>query len=176
MKTLASGRMSRAARILTVAGVSLAASAAPGFAAGDLAKSGQFALRYTLFNPTTSAFGSVARGGAADQGVSGAGGWIAWLLNSDGKDGFGHKLTGKCTELYRVNSTGYDFLTGNCVYTDADGDMLYEQFDGLKGAWTGGTGKYAGLTGTLDLTDVTVTAESGYEIQSGVKVGSYEIK
>ena len=85
-------------------------------------------------------------------------------------------MTGRCTEFFRQSASGFDMVAGNCVYSDKDGDKLFESFDGLEGAWTGGTGKYAGITGSLDLTDVVITTESGYEMQSGVKVGSYTIK
>ena len=142
----------------------------------DLPKSGEFHLRYTLVNPTTSAFGPVARGDGATAGRSVAGGWVAWLMRDDGSDGFGHKMTGSCTEFFRQSTTGFDMVEGDCVYVDQDGDKLYEAFDGLKGTWTGGTGKYAGLNGTLDLTDIVITVENGYEMQSGVKVGNYAIK
>ena len=49
-------------------------------------------------------------------------------------------MTGKCTEFYRTGAAGFELVVGNCIYTDHDGDKLFESFDGLKGAWTGGTG------------------------------------
>lgn len=166
------------ARALFALGIALCSAGATGGAVASdaLPKSGDFSLRYTLVNPTTSVFGPVARGEDASAGISGAGDWIAWLVRSDGADGFGHEMTGKCTEFYRTGAAGYELVVGNCIYTDVDGDKLFESFDGFDAAWTGGTGKYAGLTGAFKLTDITVTVESGYEMQSGVKVGSYDIK
>jgi hypothetical protein len=37
---------------------------------------------------------------------------------------------------------------GACTETDGDGDILFTSFDGAAGKLLGGTGKYAGLTGS----------------------------
>lgn len=37
---------------------------------------------------------------------------------------------------------------GACTETDGDGDILFTSFDGQAGKLLGGTGKYAGLTGS----------------------------
>jgi hypothetical protein len=97
-------------------------------------------------------------------------------MRNDGSSGFGHQMTGKCVAMFGANASGYDVVLGDCDYTDADGDKLFEHFEGLKGSWTSGTGKYAGVTGSFDLTDIVVRNESGYGVLSGVKVGSYTIK
>lgn len=157
-----------------LAAVSVAAAYATGAMAADpLPKSGTINLRYTWVNPTTSAFGAVAR---ADGGMVEAGGWIAWLMRNDGTEGFGHKMTGKCVGMFGQKGGAYDLVLGDCVYSDSDGDKLYEHFEGLKGTLTGGTGKYDGLSGTADLTDIAVSNESGYNVLSGVKVGTYTLK
>lgn len=165
------------ARMLAVVVGSVVAAAltAPVAAAdGALPGSGEFELRYTWVNPTTSGFGAVDRGG--NKGSIEAGGWIGWLMRNDGSSGFGHKLTGRCVAMFGMNAGGYDVVLGDCDYSDADGDHLFEHFEGLKGAWTSGTGKYAGVSGSFDLTDIVVSSQSGYAVLSGVKVGSYTIR
>ena len=154
----------------------LAASTASAFAADALPRSGDFHLRYTMVNVTTSAFGPTARGSDAAAGGTYAGDWISWLMAENGKDGFGHTLTGSCSMLFKLSAAGVDAVEGDCIYADADGDKLFEVFHGDKGSWTGGTGKYAGLTGESDLTNIIVRGANGYEMVSGVKVGSYTIK
>jgi len=154
----------------------LAAGPSSSLAADALPKSGNYHLRYTMVNVTTSAFGPTARGSDPAMGVTDAGDWISWAMSDDGKDGFGHKLTGACAMVYKVNSAGVDVVEGDCVYTDVDGDKLFEVLHGNKASWTGGTGKYTGLTGDMDLTDVIVRGFNGYEMVAGVKVGSYAIK
>lgn len=147
----------------------------PGFAQDGVPSSGDFELRYTWVNPTTSAFGVVARS-TDPTAFAEAGAWVAWLMTNDGSDGFGHKMTGRCVGMTRQAEGAFELVAGNCVYTDADGDQLFEEYDGLAGRWVAGTGKYEGISGTLELTDIVITAESGYAVLSGVKVGSYTIE
>lgn len=151
------------------------ALASPVTAQDAIPTEGEFALRYTWVNTTTSDFGAVAR---SDQegDLALAGGWIAWLMTNDGSDGFGHKMTGRCSAFSRLAAGEFELVGGTCVYTDADGDQLFEQYDGLAGQWTGGTGKYAGISGSFELTDIVITAESGYDMLSGVKVGGYTLQ
>lgn len=169
-------RADRAALFAGLIATALAAWPATASAAAAVPKAGTYHLRYTMVNVTTSAFGPTARGSDPAMGVTDAGDWISWAMADDGKDGFGHKLTGDCSMVYKVNSTGVDAVEGDCVYADADGDKLFEVLHGNKASWTGGTGKYAGLTGDMDLTDVIVRSFNGYEMVAGVKVGSYTIK
>lgn len=137
--------------------------------------SGAFELRYTWVNPTTSAFGVVA-GSEDPTSFAEAGAWVAWLMTSDGSDGFGHEMTGRCIGMSRQAGGVYQLVAGDCVYTDGDGDQLFERYDGLVGTWTGGTGKYTGIHGTFDLTDIIIRQESGYTVMTGVKVGNYTIE
>jgi hypothetical protein len=179
METMTLGLLARSDRAPAFAcliALALVAWPASALAAGAVPKSGDYHLRYTMVNVTTSAFGPTARGSDPAMGVTDAGDWISWALSDDGKDGFGHKFTGDCAMVYKVNSTGVDAVEGDCVYADVDGDKVFEVLHGNKASWTGGTGKYAGLTGDMDLTDVTVRSFNGYEMVTGVKVGSYTIK
>lgn len=162
--------------MITVSVVALAvALSAPAGAQNGLPSSGEFQLRYTWVNPTTSEFGVVARGDDPTDYAE-AGAWIAWLMSNDGSDGFGHKMTGRCVGMTRQAAGAFELVAGNCVYTDSDGDQLFEQYDGLTATWMGGTGKYEGITGTAELTDIVITVESGYAVLSGVKVGTYTIE
>jgi hypothetical protein len=58
-----------------------------------------------------------------------------------------------------------DFGQGTCMETDNDGDEMYStyQFKGSSGVHTfvGGTGKYAGLSGTADFTVQSVKSPDG---------------
>ncbi|MHA1559630.1 MAG: hypothetical protein ACTSWI_03045, partial [Alphaproteobacteria bacterium] len=117
----------------------LAASAGPSIAQDTLPSEDTFELRYTWVNPTTSVFGFVT--GPEDGAAAEAGAWVAWLMRSDGNGGFGHKMTGRCIGMSRQDAAnGYTMIAGNCVYTDTDGDQLFESYDGLTATWTGGTG------------------------------------
>lgn len=165
-------------RLLATAAVTVALGSmfvSPALAQDAVPASGDFELRYTWVNPTTSDFGLVDQSTAAGD-VAEAGAWIAWLMRNDGSEGFGHKMTGRCIGMTRQNAeAGYTLVVGNCVYTDADGDKLYESYDGLTATWVEGTGKYEGISGGADLTDIFITFESGYMMMSGVKIGSYTI-
>jgi len=162
--------------LVTATAVSISALlAGPVVAQDGVPSSGDFELRYTWVNPTTSAFGVVARSNDPTS-VAEAGAWVAWLMTNDGSDGFGHKMTGRCVGMTRQAGGAFELVAGNCVYTDADGDQLFEEYDGLAGRWVAGTGKYEGISGTLELTDIVITEESGYAVLSGVKVGSYTIE
>ena len=78
--------------------------------------------------------------------------WSITLQNVAG-EGFLHNITGECFALV-VFESGMSNQTGWCRYTDADGDLFYEQFqhDGILGEGggkaIGGTGKYEGITAT----------------------------
>jgi hypothetical protein len=119
---------------------------------------------------------------------------IAWLMNTAGS-GFGHQMTGRSGTLQRLHGANVIESNGNCVYTDADGDMLFEQFERgpgdtfTTGHWTG-TGKYAGVTSTFEIRSIpgfagrTEGAPVGggtpglnelYDLSAGIKTGSYTL-
>ena len=76
--------------------------------------------------------------------------WSIHLTNVEG-EGFLHDATGECFALV-VFESDLSHQTGWCRYSDADGDLFYEQFehDGILGKGggkaIGGTGKYEGVT------------------------------
>jgi hypothetical protein len=83
-------------------------------------------------------------------------------------------MTGRCTAFFRNGGAMDRFNVGNCVYTDAQGDMLFEETERgageavTTGRWVGGTGKYAGVTGTL-----TIQSAGGFGARAeGERVGA----
>ena len=121
---------------------------------------------------------------------------VAWLMNASGS-GFGHQMTGRCSTFQRLDAGVVVETHGNCVYTDRDGDMLFEEFDRMPsdtvttGHWVGGTGKYAGVTSTFTIQGLGGFAgrtEGGpvggapidglyelYPMSSGIKTGTYTL-
>jgi hypothetical protein len=161
-----------------------------------LPRSGEFSLIYTFVNPEP--FAPIPRAvdatGAVTQTMVVATN-IAWLMNADGS-GFGHQMTGRCANFQRLEGTTIILNRGNCVYTDRDGDMLFEEFGRdagetvTTGHWIGGTGKYAGVQATFTITGLAGfggRTEGGsvagavpglnelYTLSSGIKTGTYTL-
>ncbi|MCC6735274.1 MAG: hypothetical protein IT534_03980 [Bauldia sp.] len=182
-----------AASIVLTTGVALAQQAA---APEPLPRSGEFRLIYTFVNPEP--FAPMPRAvdatGAVTQTAVVATN-IAWLMNADGS-GFGHQMTGRCANFQRLEGTTIVLNRGNCVYTDRDGDMLFEEFGRdagdtvTTGHWIGGTGKYAGVQATFTITGLAgfggrtegapiAGAVAGlnelYTLSSGIKTGTYTL-
>lgn len=76
------------------------------------------------------------------------------VYTNDAGHGFLHDVTGRCVG---VGASGADTFNsgGYCTFVDGDGDMIFSvfhvarkghQIEGTQG-YTGGTGRYAGLTG-----------------------------
>jgi hypothetical protein len=101
------------------------------------------------------------------------------------------KMSARC-EGIKVDFTPKKYIDGACVLTDADGDMIFSTFDtrdvdkaaGDKGACgthiiTGGTGKYAGITGKEPFACDTMpdlAGAGGYTSMNIPHVTSWEIK
>ena len=87
------------------------------------------------------------------------------------------KLAGSC--LLEGLSHGQDWkATGACAFADADGDQLFEAIeetgDKGKGVLTGGSGKFAGITGEHDYTTTWYASiRSGENQGVGVKKGHW---
>lgn len=82
------------------------------------------------------------------------------VYTNDAGQGFLHDATGRCLVMGTSDARVFHY-NGYCTYVDLDGDLIYSTFDiGRAGdqpvkatkAYTGGTGKYAGLTGSADYT------------------------
>lgn len=106
--------------------------------------------------------------------------------NAEGK-GLLHNLTGHCLGMFEIDTDAATFEQhGHCVYTDADGDQVWERFDFASqplapvqiasGRWLGGSGKYEGIRGEFEIRVRPLrpaTEEFGQVI--GSKQGSYRI-
>ena len=141
-------------------------------------RQGEFSLTYTFVNPQP--FETIP-GADGKSGLVATN--IAWLMNDEGA-GFGHRMTGRCVAFQRLEGTTVVESRGNCVYTDADGDQLFEEFNRepgeplSTGRWTGGTGKYAGVTSEFIIRGMPGfggRTEAGYPVSAGAKTGSYQL-
>lgn len=134
----------------------------------------EVALRFTWFNPTTASFGEVARSSREGEFAT-AGGWVGWLMSSGEAQGFGPGMTSRCVIFSRRVGPQFELSGGTCVYTDRDGDQLFEEYNGLSGQWVDGTGKYAGVTGSTQRSDIVLLYESGYPMLTGVITASFSL-
>ena len=93
-------------------------------------------------------------------------------FNDAGK-GFLHKTSVVCPGVNDVIDGASRASHGYCVVTDQDGDKAFlvwkagKRFDG-DSQWTGGTGKYTGITGNNTFTASLIgTTSSGYSVWKG---------
>jgi hypothetical protein len=102
-------------------------------------------------------------------------------------EGLLHNLTGRCLGVFEIDTGGGTFEQhGHCVYTDADGDQIWERFDFesqplapvqiAAGRWLGGSGKYDGLRGEFEIRVRPLRpAHPDFGQVIGSKQGSYRI-
>ncbi|MGD9738924.1 MAG: hypothetical protein AB7O56_01385 [Bauldia sp.] len=157
-----------------------------------LPRSGEFSLIFTFVNPEpwSAVPRAVDAAGAVTETATVATN-IAWLMNAEGS-GFAHQMTGQCSSFTRLVGTTNVENYGNCVYTDAQGDKLFEEFNRLpgetvtNGRWIGGTGKYAGISASFTIQGIPGFAgrvEGGplgaanevFGVSAGTKTGSYTL-
>ncbi|MDC1311521.1 hypothetical protein N8Z26_03595 [Burkholderiales bacterium] len=108
---------------------------------GSLAKSGviNFHTGWTCDYPITQGSNDTAVGGVICNG---------YTFSSDGSPAL-HEGVAGCYGSFDIKGD----VVGKCSWSDADGDNLYTSFEGNSSAnkgtnyITGGTGKYAGITG-----------------------------
>jgi hypothetical protein len=174
MKTL-----SLAAGLLVLSSAVLVAPAAQ---AADLPPNGSFEATFFGVNTPDKA-----------TAVPTADGKAAWIFTgtysylNDAGSGFLHDINGRCIGMGSGDNAGaYD--TGYCTYTDRDRDQIFSTFTYGRGAadqpghgttaYTGGTGKYAGLTGIAEFTgyDMTALDEGAPEVFKGHMKGTYKIQ
>lgn len=146
----------------------------------EFAREGDFTLTYYFANVTPANITPVPGG---DNRTAVVNVNVAWLVNSAGS-GFGHLMTGHCMNQQRSEGGVVVESHGNCVYTDREGDQLFERTDRMPGdtfttgQWIGGTGKYAGVSSTFEIRGVAIEAgrsELGYRMTLGVKTGHYTL-
>ncbi|MGU3667920.1 hypothetical protein ACLBX9_27355 [Methylobacterium sp. A49B] len=105
-------------------------------------------------------------------------------VNTEGS-GFLNNLAGRCVGMATLDNEAKTVEShGRCVYADAGGDQIFEKYDypvqaqgaGLRGTaeWTGGTGKFAGISGDVELTNTRLSPMTdGIAQVSGTKTGRY---
>jgi len=74
--------------------------------------------------------------------------------------GFGDRSTGRCVGTQRYIKGKFDTEIGGCQFVDRSGDTYFTSYTVLgtdmpghtttKGSYVGGTGKYAGITGSYE--------------------------
>lgn len=102
---------------------------------------------------------------------------VALVLTAN-RPGLIDRLAGDC--LLKGLLQGQEWrATGNCTYVDADGDMLFDEVtdtnDKGHAVLTGGTGKFAGITGEHGYTTTWYSSiRDGQNQGIGVKKGHWK--
>jgi hypothetical protein len=169
----------------TLSRLALAAvlAAPPALAAVDLPPEGAFEATFFLTD---------GPGKAVEIPAAGANG-SAWSFvetatyTNDAGRGFLHEVAGRCIGM-GSGDDGASRTRGHCVYVDADGDQIFSTFEIGRAApgaprlgtkeYTGGTGKYAGLTGHADFTNgpMKTLGKDAPEVFEGHARGSYRLR
>jgi hypothetical protein len=88
---------------------------------------------------------------------------LIMTASNDAGSGLLHGLAGHCANRVVIDKAAKTVeYRGSCNYTDRSGDMVFEDFAttapqpmgpviAFKGSWQGGTGKYTGLTGEINI-------------------------
>ena len=96
-----------------------------------------------------------------------------------------HNMAGRCTSAPTIDNGAKTLENhGYCDYVDADGDHVFEKWDYPlqpfaavnegTGQWIGGTGKFAGLSGTMTIRSRRLNTLTDGAVQVvGEKLGSY---
>jgi hypothetical protein len=172
-----------ASRLFLVTSASLVALAALGTSGKcqELAPEGQFKITYTAVN--TSPTKPIAISKTKDIWMNN----FIMTASNDAGNGLLHGLAGRCALMVIVDKTAKTVeYKGSCNYTDRSGDVIFEDVAttapqplgpviAFKGSWTGGTGKYAGLTGDIDIRNEGVLATESLTQSIGKKTGTYKI-
>jgi hypothetical protein len=172
----------RASNICLFIGISFGCLCAPTAFADELPRSGEYTVIYTGINtsPVKPMPIGVNRALVPSHATMTA-------VNTAGS-GFLHNLAGRCVGLATLDNNAKTVEShGHCVYADAAGDQIFEKYDypvqaqgaNLKGTaqWTGGTGKFAGISGDVQLTNTRLSAMmDGVTQVSGTKTGRYSFE
>jgi hypothetical protein len=147
----------------------------------ELPAEGKFSITYTAVNPNP--IKPLALSGERELIVNPA---LMTALN-DGGSGLLHNMAGRCFVFTTIDRGAKTLdVRGHCVYSDRSGDQVYEDVFTpaplalgapvkFRGKWTGGTGKYAGLSGEFDIVSAGSIASDGPTHNAGKKIGSYKI-
>jgi hypothetical protein len=149
--------------------------------AQDLPREGQFTITYTSVNPNPVK--AVLAGKDKEVAV---GAPIMTAVNDAGS-GLLHNMAGRCVFMSTLDRASKTLeLRGSCNYVDRSGDQVWEEFSTLAplvlgtpikyaGKWTGGTGKYAGISGDFEITNSGPMPTDGPSQSAGKKIGNYKI-
>jgi hypothetical protein len=168
-------------RAIALLAASLLALPAGASVAQELPREGKFSITYTGVNPTPVKPVPFGKDREAIVGVS-----FMTAVNDAGS-GLLHNMAGRCILLTIIDRAAKtQDVRGYCSYADRGGDQVFEEVStpaptglGLParfvGKWTGGTGKYAGLTGEFEITNSGNIAPEGLFQAAGKKTGSYRL-
>jgi hypothetical protein len=100
------------------------------------------------------------------------------LVVTANRPGLIDRLAGTCLLKGTAHGEAWE-ATGDCAFADADGDRLFESLTETgnkgRGLFTGGTGKFAGITGEHDYTTTWYSSLDPGENQGvGVKSGHWK--
>lgn len=162
----------------SLVGLALAANLAD---AQDLAPEDAFTINFT--STVVNGEQSIGIGPDHEKGLYEG---VLTASNAAG-EGLLHQLTGRCLGVWEIDTKAGTFEEhGHCVYTDPDGDRIWEQFDFesqplapvqiAAGRWIGGSGKYDGLRGEFEIRVRPLRpAHPEFGQVIGSKQGSYRI-
>lgn len=152
-----------------------------GAAAQDLARSGEATVFWAHVNPAP--FDPVPVG---DGRIAVVATFITGTFNQAGS-GFMHNMRARCVALQTIDPAAAMLeVDGYCDYQDTDGDHVYVSFwsDGpqpmagiqTQGQFVGGTGKYAGLQGSVAIRPYNPsTSQDGYGQFLGHMTVTYQL-
>ena len=148
--------------------------------AQEMPSEAKFSITYTSINPSPSKVVSLG-----DRDVSVSSNVMTGI--NDGGSGLLHNMPGRCNFMTDLNKAAKTIqVHGYCNYVDKAGDQVFEEFmtDGpaslgspivFKGKWLGGTGKFEGLTGDIDIRPTSILATETLVQGVGKKTGTYRI-
>ncbi len=166
------------AATISAMAIAVCGSAATG---QELPSEGQFKITWTAVNPSPAK--PVAISATKDILMNN----LIMTASNDAGSGLLHGLPGRCATMNVIDKAAKTVESkGNCVYTDRNGDMVFEEIAtagpqpmgpvvAVKGSWKGGTGKYAGLTGDFEIQNQGVLNIESLTQSMGKKIGSYKI-
>jgi hypothetical protein len=147
----------------------------------ELPAEGKFSITYTAINPSPAK--PIAISPTKDIVMNN----YIMTASNDAGSGLLHGLAGRCASVATIDKAAKTVESRTlCNYADRNGDMIFEEVNtpgpqplgpvvNSKAHWTGGTGKYAGLTGEFDVRNEAVLATEGLVQAVGKKTGSYKI-
>jgi hypothetical protein len=147
----------------------------------ELPAEGKFSITYTSVN--TSPAKPIAISKTKDIVMNN----LIMTASNDAGSGLLHGLAGRCALMVTIDKAAKTIeYKGGCNYADRNGDLIFEEVSttspqpmgpvvSLKGSWTGGTGKYAGLSGDFDIRGEGVLTTETLTQAMGKKTGSYKI-